>query len=389
MFNAILIFRDESSREAIENLAAESSLVSFQRALHGYPPSFELTRILNAYDPDMVFLDLSDWPSAMAAAAGIRETAPGAAIVGFGGGWEPGCEAQCEAAGVTGLLVSPVTRKKFETSVERAILRVRGAIQENLFAFLPAKAGSGASTLALNAAGYLAAAPLSQKVLLIDGDLHSGLISVALGLNHPFSVLDALENSAQLDYSCWRKYVAGAGTLDALLSDRSRRETLPSWTSYHHLLDFAASRYDRILVDLPEVVNDATVEIVRRAKRVFVVSTPETAPLALAPQRCRELERRGIPPEKIGLVINRWHRGDPNPEEVARSLNRRLSGVFNNDYRTVRDAARDNSFVNPESKLGRSFAAFARALAGAPAPAGPKLALFKALGSKPMPQPTI
>lgn len=389
MFNAALFCRDENSSEVIEQLAVASNLVTFQRVVNGYPPSFELTRILNAHGPDMIFLDLSDGPSAMAAIADIRAGAPGTAIVGFGGGWEPGREAQFEAAGVTELLISPVTLKKFETAVERAILRVRGAIQENLFAFLPAKAGSGASTLALNAAGYLAATPLSRKVLLVDGDLRSGLISVALGLDHPFSVLDALGNSAQLDYSSWSKYVVGAGAFDALLSDRSRRETPPSWTSYHHLLDFAASRYDYILVDLPEVVNEATIEIVRRAKRVFVVSTPELAPLALAPQRCRELEQCGIPAEKIGLVINRWHRGDPDPEELARDLNQRLSGVFMNDYPTVRNAARAHSFVNPESRLGESFATFAHALAGAPAPPVPKPSFFKTLRSKPMPPPSI
>ena len=70
---------------------------------------------------------------------------------------------------------------------------------ENLVAFLPAKAGSGASTVATNVAGYLSAEPLSKKTLLIDGDLHSGLISVTLGINHPYSILDALENSSQLD----------------------------------------------------------------------------------------------------------------------------------------------------------------------------------------------
>jgi hypothetical protein len=40
---------------------------------------------------------------------------------------------------------------------------------------------------------------------------------------------------------------------DVLLSDHGGGMALPSWSNYHHLLDFAAARYDNILVDLPEV----------------------------------------------------------------------------------------------------------------------------------------
>jgi Flp pilus assembly CpaE family ATPase len=390
MFSAVLFFKDEGMSAAVENLAIESKQVSFQKTLHRYPQTFELVRILNTHVPDLIFLDMSDWENARATAEDIRAQDPRTAIIGFGAGWGSSKEKQCEAAGVTELLVSPVTLKTFEDGVERAIQKVRGCVQENLVAFLPAKAGSGASTVALNVAGYLSAAPLSKKTLLIDGDLHSGLISVALGINHHYSILDALENSSQLDYSYWMKCVAGAGgKLDVLVSDRTKRETLPSWTDYHHLLDFAASRYDQILVDLPEVVNDATVEIVRRAKRVFVVCTPEPASLTLAPQRCRELERRGISPEKIGLLLNRWHKGDPGAKEVESHLKRHVSGVFGNDYPAVRKAASGDTFVNPDGTLGKSFATFARALAGAPEASGAKLGFLRGFGARPIPQPSI
>src|SRR5207253_2160278 len=133
-----------------------------------------------------------------------------------------------------------------------------------------------------------------RKPLLIDADLHSGVISELLGCRHHRSVLDALENASELDYSKWSQYVKRSHDVDILLSGRSKPATLPLWSSYHHLLNFAAPRYDHILVDLPEVVNDATVEIVRRAKWVFVVCTLETASLTLVPQRYEELRRRGI-----------------------------------------------------------------------------------------------
>jgi pilus assembly protein CpaE len=394
MFKAILLVHDESACMAIESLALESNQVSFEKTLSRFPQAFELAKILNTYTPDLAFLDLSDWDSALAAAEDIRSIAPHTAIVGFGAGWGAQKEAQCGNAGITELLVSPVTLKKFENCVDRAIHKMQGAPQENLLAFLPAKAGSGCTTIALNLAGYLADTSakdsLGKKTLLIEGDLHSGVLSVLLGVKHPYSVLDALEASGQLDYSEWSKYVVKCRGLDVLLSGHPKKPALPLWSNYHQLLDFAASRYDHILVDLPEVVNDATVEIVRRAKRVFVVCTPEMASLALVPQRCQELRTRGIPAEKIRVLLNRWHKAETTAEEVEDLVKYPVSAAFENDYESVSNATRANAFVDPDTKLGRSFAAFARTLAGAPDQTrGFTLGFLKGLGAKRPPQPHI
>ena len=392
MFKAILLVHDESAGLTIENLGLESKQVIFEKTLSRFPQAFELSQILNTHVPELAFLDLSDWDSALAAAEDIRSLAPRTAIVGFGAGWASHKEAQCADAGITELLVSPVTLKKFQDCVERAIHKMRGAAQENLLAFLPAKAGSGCTTIALNMAGYLADTTakdsLGKKVLLIEGDLHSGVISVLVGESHPYCLLDALEASGQLDYSEWSKYIVKFRGLDVLFSGRPRKSLLPLWSNYHQLLDFAASRYDFILVDLPEVVNDATVEIVRRAKRVFVVCTPQTASLVLAPQRCEELRTRGIPAEKIKVLLNRWQKGEATAEEVEGLLKYPVSAVFENDYAAVSDAARANTLVTLESKLGRSFATFARTAAGAPEqPRSSKLSFLRGLAGKPAPQP--
>ena len=100
MFSAILLEHDDSSCAAVENLALESKQVAFLKILSRFPQASELSRILNTSTPDLAFLDLSDWDSAVAAAEDIRELAPQIAIIGFGAGWEARKEAQCAAAGV-------------------------------------------------------------------------------------------------------------------------------------------------------------------------------------------------------------------------------------------------------------------------------------------------
>jgi pilus assembly protein CpaE len=380
MFSAILLAHNDSSRGVIEDLAQESRQVSMERVLYRFPQPHELTKLLNAIQPDLVFLDLSEWEIAMEAAAYMREIAPHTATVGFGAGWGAEQEQQCAAAGLSALLVSPVTLPRFQESVERAIQKVRGGIQENLIAFLPAKAGSGATTLALNTAGYLAAA--GRKVLLIDADLNSGVIALLLDHKHSYTLRDALAESKTLDYSSWSRFVTRKLDVDLLLSEHKRRLPLPSWASYHHLLDFAAPRYDHVLVDLPEVVNDATVETVRRAKQVFVVCTPELASLALAPQRCEELTGRSIPPENIELLVNRCHPGEIKASDIESMIGHRVAAMFGNDYPAVAGAANAAGLVNRDTRLGASLAAFTRKLAGTPEQPRGALAFLKGLGSK-------
>src|SRR6266550_5516893 len=132
MFNAVFLFDDESNSVNFENLSRESRQVNVQKILNRFPQAFELTSILNSYNPDVVFLDLSDWSSAMAAAEDIRTIAPQTAMIGFGAGWEPLKEAECEAAGIGALMVSPVTLKKFRDALDSAVHKMRNTVQQNL-----------------------------------------------------------------------------------------------------------------------------------------------------------------------------------------------------------------------------------------------------------------
>jgi pilus assembly protein CpaE len=388
MFSAIVLANNDASSATIESLAIESRQVSIAKSLDRYPQAFELTKVLNTYNPELVFVDLSGWDHALAAVEDIHSIAPKAAIIGFGGGWQPGQEARCRQAGVTELMVAPVTVKRFQSSVEKAILKTAGStVQQNLVAFLPAKAGSGATTVALNTSGYLAD-PLGKKVLFIDGDLNSSIVSVLFDLKQRRSLRDALDSSSQLDKSEWSRFVARAHGFDLLLPDHGRKEPLPLWSNYHQLLSFLAKLYDQIVVDLPEVVNDATIETVRRARQVFIVCTPELPSLALVPHRIEELTGRGIPHEKIGLVLNRWHKGEADAGDLEEMMKHPVATVFGNDYRSVASAHDAHTIVSNGSKLGKSFHAFARKLAGEPeeAQAASTRGFFRSFGAKTQPQ---
>ncbi|MEO7651567.1 MAG: AAA family ATPase [Bryobacteraceae bacterium] len=362
MFNALSFITDQACGEALEKLAAESRQVAILSTIDHYPQAHEFEVLRNKHNPDIIFLDLSDRSNSLTVAANIRAYAPLTAIIGFGGGWDEDSEQVWSQAGITDLLISPVTAQTFREGVDRAIHRLHGAVQQNLVAFLPGKAGSGCTTVALNVAGQLA--KLGKKVLVIECDLHSGVLSTLLNVRPQYSVLDALENCSDLSYAMWTSYTVKAQGVDFLLSKRQRRDNPPSWSNYHQLLQFARDRYDFVLVDMPEVVNDATVEIVRRAKDIFAVSTAEVPSLTLALQRCAELHDRWVADDRIQIILNRWQSNDLKVADVERLLKHSVAAVFRNDYAEVQRATGEGSFVDRGTELGADFQAFAKKLAG-------------------------
>ncbi len=366
MLSALLFSQDRVASRTMEVLALESQEICIYRTMLTFPTPYELTRLMHTFTPDVALVQMTRLEAALVLARGLRVVRPEAAVIGFGVALEPEEELRAREAGVTEMLPLPLTCRELQSVVEQASRKARPSVQDHLFAFLPAKAGSGSTTVAANLAGALAR-DLRQQVLVVEADLRSGLLAALLRLESEYSVTDALDNAGRLDGTLWTRLVTRAHGLDFLPALRSRPTRVFNWSDYHLLLLFARSRYDTVVVDLPEVVNDATAEIVRRA-RVFVVCTAELPSLLLARQRARDLAARGIPAERVEFILNRWNRHDTNVEQLEEFLERPVTTSFHNDYQSVHRAIQEGRLVGSRSELGRSFSRFAREMAGPPEP---------------------
>src|SRR4051812_11624007 len=317
MLRLAVVTPNPVAADAIEMLTMESGAFQPCYKLSPVPHAKEVIRALTVQNPAIVLLDLGDWIEAAGIAKEINHNPPRTVIIGFRPRWDRTEQLAFEEAGILDLLSEPFSPGDIEAAAYEAMHRRYPLTHQNILSFVPAKAGSGCSVVTLHLAAALAGS--GKKVLLIECDQRSGAMSVMLDLERHKGLPEALEYHGDLLSPLeWRQVTAQIKGLDLLLSNPLRRGRLPSWADYYQLLLFAQKQYDYIVVDLPEVINQANAEFVRNSRAVFVVSQPEVTSVKLAKLRRTEIEACEIETGNIKLLVNRWERGRLTVENIEK-----------------------------------------------------------------------
>ena len=334
------------------------------RTVERHPPLEEVNRLLRAYAPQAVFLGVDRLREAIELAAAIEEAVPGLPVVAFGSHAEPQTLLELMKAGVRDFLPPPFG---LQSALDLAY-RLREKLSKSppafeltdlVFAFLPAKAGVGASTLAVNTAVTLSRR-LNKNVLLADFDLNSGLVGFMLKLAGTYSVVDAAEMSAQLDDSLWQRIVLHKGTLHVLPSGRLDPGVRIPPDQLGQLLNFTRRLYHVICADLSGNLEKYSIELMHEAKRIFLVTTPEVPPLHLARERLRLLRSLDLA-DRVNVLVNRHHRASAlSLRQIEDVLETPVYATFANSYRSVHQAVIEGRPLDESSELGKQIAAFAQ-----------------------------
>lgn len=366
MFTTLLISASPARCESMNRVAVESGKLTIVRMTTGYPAIQWLGSACRQFEPELVLLDLDDPASAMGCLREVQNRCPRTPILGIGA--SPAQRDGHHAAGVARFLDYPLQREALEPAVAAAIRSLDAQPTRNLYCFLPAKAGSGASTLALSTAAVLASTP-EQRVLCLEADLRSGMLGEMAGVERRGSTQSALANAAEIDPLRWHNYVSRRYGVDFLLASPEPPQSLPQWSDYYQLLRFLQTRYETIIVDLPELVNSGTEEALRRARAVFLVTTQEPCALQLTKRRTHELTARGVPPHIIQVVVNAWNRTDIATEDIRKYLACPIAARIPEDRRGLRSALIDYQLPLPGSLApGRAIRQFAERLAAGSTP---------------------
>jgi pilus assembly protein CpaE len=215
-------------------------------------------------------------------------------------------------AGVRDVIGWPLEQRTLADALERAASKraLADGHETRVISFMSCKGGAGTSFIASNVA-HAISTQQQKRVLLIDlnqlyGDAAFLITSETPPSNLP-QVCAQIErmDSAFLDASLARvsdtlHMLAGAG--DPVKASEIRNDRL-EW-----ILGVAIPRYDFVIFDLGQCINQLSILALDRSDEIHVV-VQASMPHMRAARRLQEiLASLGYPAERIRLLLNRYHR---------------------------------------------------------------------------------
>lgn len=364
MLRGMVIAPDATLRCGVEDVVAATGHVLLLRSFDRYLSLEELQGYHRAHAPQMLFLDVATDAEMVAFAGAAAKAIPGLQLVAL--------DTRCDASllmrlmhlGLRELLFPPFDKSLFLETVARVQQAVREtplAAQEAtdlVYGFVPAKAGCGCSTLAMNAAVAMART-LEGKVLLTDFDINSGIARFLLKLSAGFSVQDALDKAGDLDETMWRDIVASTGMLDVLASGQMQRSLRAPQGSVRRLIDFARKHYKAVCLDFSGALEEHCLEALEECRRILLVVQPDLATVYLAREKLRFLRALELE-DRVTVLLNRWQRhACLSMADIESVIGLPIQHTLGEDGEVVYKALLGGAPVEAGTELGKELARLA------------------------------
>lgn len=359
MLRGIIICPDVDLAERLDALLNDIGIVSITRTLDRYPNSLELVRFLRAHAPQVIFVSTESTTKAMEVAHEVEKNTPGVQIVAVSRFCDPQILLEVMRAGIREFASLPFDRQ----TLTEGLLRIKDALEarppeieatDQVFSFLPSKAGVGTSTIALNAAIATSRLP-DSSVLLSDFDLNSGMLRFMLKLDNAFCVTDAAEHSLDMDESMWPSMVTTMDKLDVLHAGKLNPDFRIEPTQIRHLMEFMRRNYTVLCFDLSGNLERYSLEIMHESKRIFLVCTPEIPSLHLAREKYLYLKQLDLG-DRVSVLLNRCQKRPLiTPQQIEQLLGLPVHMTFPNDYQGVQRSLTFGRWVETNTDLGKQF----------------------------------
>jgi pilus assembly protein CpaE len=359
MLRAVIVSPDVELGDRLADLIARAGRVGLAKTINRYIVGYELERFLRGNAPQVIYISIEDLTRAMEVVRSVEEIMPHVQVVALDRSCDPAILLDLMRNGVREFLAYPFDVATFLASVERleGMLEKQPATYDTtdtVISFLPAKAGVGTSTIALNTSIALSKI-VDNHVLLADLDLNSGLIGFMLKLDNVYTIYEAAQNADKLDEHLWPQLVASQESLDVLPAGRLDTQTRIEPSQIRTLLSFARRFYGAICIDLSGNMEKFSLEVMQESKRIFVVCTPEIPALHLARQKFQLLSSMDLG-ERVAVLLNRSQkRSIITPAQIEQLLGVPVYMEFPNDYRGVHTALTSGREVEAETDLGKQF----------------------------------
>ena len=338
--------------------------------IKSYPPHQTVEMRARQLKPQVVLLDLASDPAiAVEMVRFIASLNPRVSVVGLHTHNDSQTILQSLRAGAVEFLYAP-----FDLSTQReAISRLRRlvtpeSIQRNepghAIAFSSSKPGSGASTVATQAAFSLHRLT-GKRILLADCDLTGGTIGFYLKLSHSYSLLDALQHVERLDAALWNSLAVNYGGVDILPAPAIPYADAIDGARLRMLVEQARQAYDWVILDLPTVFSPTSLMAAAECERAFLVSTADLPSLHLTRKALTMLSQFGFPKERFQVLVNRVDRREGmGIGDMEKLFGCGVHASLPNDYFALHRVVTLGQPLGVENDLGRAIENIAQKLCG-------------------------
>jgi pilus assembly protein CpaE len=216
--------------------------------------------------------------------------------------------------GVADLVPQPVAAGPLLDAVQAALIATRrrrgdggGDERGTVIAFLKAGGGVGATALAVESAGALAAGSGDKaQVCLMDLDLQFGNAALLLDVEHTTSLIELPDISRRFDGTLLRGAVAHHGSGIDLLPAPAAMHPLDVVTAEtaQALVNVAAREYRHVLIDLPPAWTMWTRAVLADSDVVVLVLRPDIPSVRMARRQIDTLAAEGCGGVPLMMVVN-------------------------------------------------------------------------------------
>ena len=320
-----------------------------------------------APQPEVLVLDLREQPQFPQALTVLKQQHPTTAVLLVVAQLDPALMLEAMRAGVNECVVSPINLPELQAVLKRLLKNSVPTTSGEVFAFIGAKGGVGATTVAVNVATSLAKSS-PESTLLIDLNMACGDAAVFLGEEPRFSVTDALENVHRLDAAFFRGLVVRSKSGLDLLGASGRPMPGPvDAARIRAVLEFSSQTRRYTVLDVPRS-DPAVLDALEVATQIVIVANQELATVRSASRMAATLRQR-YGQHRLTLVLTRTDRqAEIGYEDVQRAVGLEVRQTFPSDYRLALYAMNKGRPVvmDNHNQLSGAFTTFARELGSIP-----------------------
>jgi pilus assembly protein CpaE len=327
-------------------------------------------------DPEVILVDSRESTAALQIVHAIHAGLPNTHLLVISSITDPELIIELMRAGVREVLASPLTQAALIEAFNRHISQKARAITHTqtrakkkgkIYCITSAKPGSGATTIAINVAGIIAARS-SQRTALIDLDRPLGDAAAYLNVKPNFTVSDALSAGQRLDSVLFESYTISSHGFHILAGFREyAADTSFSADKLSQLLDVTQKTFEHAIVDLPANLDEDQVKVITRYSEIIMVVLTPDLPAVWRAERLLKYLTGLQASDKIRIVVNRsTHSDEITDRDIVRLLEAQIYSKLPNEYSACIRAINSGSLLETVNSkhLSRAIAALATEMAG-------------------------